>query len=75
MSDIPQLIDSLDRRLDELTTEIGALEAARAALDARSGDAPSRTVTRTNARTSIRRRPSARTPNGADSDSRLGRGG
>ena len=61
MSYIPQLLESLDRRLDELTTEIGALEAARAALDGRSGDAPSRTVTRTTPRTSTRRRPSTRT--------------
>jgi len=61
MSYIPQLLDSLDRRLDELTTEIRALEAARAALDATGGDAPSRTVTGTSARTSIRRQPSART--------------
>ncbi len=58
MSYIPQLLESLDRRLDDLTTEIGALEAARAALEGRRADAPSRTVTRTSARTSIRRRPS-----------------
>ena len=58
MSFIPQLLESLDRRLGELTIEIGALEAARAALDRRSADAPSRTVTRTSARTPTRRRPS-----------------
>jgi hypothetical protein len=61
MSYIPQLLASLERRLDELTTEVGALEAARAALDGKGADGPSAAVTRTGARNSTRRRPSTRT--------------
>ena len=61
MSYISQLLDSLDRRLDELTTEIGALEAARDALDGTSARGPSLAVARTRARKSTRRQPATRT--------------
>jgi hypothetical protein len=58
MSYIPQLLASLERRLDELTTEIAALEGARAALDGKTPGAPSPAVIRTGAGKSGQRRPS-----------------
>ena len=73
MSFIPQLLESLDRRLGELTIEIGVLEAARAALDGRSADAPSRTATRTSARTLHSPPAEHARPHGPDGDTRLGR--
>jgi hypothetical protein len=56
MSYIPQLLASLERRLDEVATEIRALESARAALDGETPrSAPAAVARRTRQRPSARR--------------------
>ena len=60
MSDIPQLLAAIDRRLADLAAEIIVLEAAKAALDGPSADGRSPAGATGNTTTGSRPRPTRR---------------